>query len=154
MNNLPYRPNVCLIILNNANQVFIGERHKAPDCWQLPQGGAEPEFTLAENALREASEELGVDLEYFEVIKQLTATHVYDFRVIPPFARDLWKGQSQTFWLLRFTGEDRLIDLNRFHPEFQAWKWCAATELLELTEKIRAEGYSKALPELISYLNE
>ncbi len=154
MNNLPYRPNVCLIILNKDNQIFMGERHKAPNCWQLPQGGAEPEFTLSENALREASEELGADQDCFSIIKQLTATHVYDFRVIPPFARDLWKGQSQTFWLLRYTGEDTQIDLNRYHPEFQNWRWCAVSELLEIAENIRVEGYSKALPEIINYLNE
>ena len=154
MNNLPYRPNVCLFILNKKNKLFVGERSKAPNCWQLPQGGVEVGFSLAENALREAAEELGADAELFSVIKQLSATYQYDFRVIPPFARDLWRGQSQTFWMLRYLGEDHQIDLNRHHPEFQDWRWCDVKDLLNIAETIRHEGYGKALPEVLKYLNE
>ena len=155
MNNqdLPYRPNVCLVILNQNNQIFIGERnHNEADHWQLPQGGIEPEGTIAENALREGAEELGVDLDSLTVIKQLEASHCYDFRNPPEYAIGKFRGQEQCFWLLKFNGRDGDIQLDRYEAEFKDWKWCSVEKLLDSTDPIRHDGYKQFIVEVESYI--
>ena len=153
MTNLPYRPNVCLFILNSSSQIFIGLRSGSDTIWQLPQGGVEDDLDLAGNAIREAYEELGADQDKFQIIKQLDARHQYDFRTTPDFAKGVYRGQDQTFWLLSFSGEDSEIDLNRYTPEFKEWCWMDHQDFLGKVEKIRHEGYLKALPEVIEYIN-
>jgi putative (di)nucleoside polyphosphate hydrolase len=40
-----------------------------------------------------------------------------------------WRGQRQTWFLARFLGEDRDVDIATPHPEFRAWKWADPAEL-------------------------
>ena len=153
MSSLPYRPNVCLFILNQQLEIFIGLRSHSESIWQLPQGGAEDDLDLASNAIREAYEELGADQSKFQVIKQLSAQHQYDFRVTPDFAKGVFRGQDQTFWLLSYTGVDDESDLNRYTPEFKEWRWVRHEEFIESVEDIRRAGYLKAFPEVVSYIS-
>ena len=47
----------------------------------------------------------------------------------------LWQGrfcgQRQKWFLMRFTGEDRDIDIATEHPEFDRWQWMAPEALIE-----------------------
>ena len=147
MNTLPLRPNVCLLIKNREGKLFLAERAGSPGIWQFPQGGAEPELTLEENALKEAHEELGVGRAKLRVIKQLRATHSYEFDKAPAYAVGKWRGQAQTFWLLEFVGKDEEIDPSR-GGELTKWKWCTITEVKELAEPKRLAGYAAALEEV------
>lgn len=150
MKDLPYRPNVCLLILNHANLLFLGERLGYPGVWQFPQGGVEPQQSLADNAVREACEELGIEANLIVVERQLDTTHQYDFQKPPDYAVDRWRGQAQTFWVLRFLGEDKDINLARYHQELSAYRWCTPEEALKLAEAKRRPGYKKALTEMSS----
>lgn len=152
MNQLPLRPNVCLIIINNDNRIFVGERADNPGHWQFPQGGAEPDLSLEENALREAEEELGASSNCFEVIQQLEATHQYDWETPPDYAVGKWRGQSQTFWLIRFTGDDSEIDLNKHVPEFISWKWVDIDQVQSAVAERRWGGYEAPLKEVKTLL--
>jgi putative (di)nucleoside polyphosphate hydrolase len=147
-----YRENVCLFIINQDNKLFIGERLKEPGIWQLPQGGVEKEFTLEENAIREASEELGASAALFEVLKKFDATHKYDYSVVPNYAQGKFRGQKQTFWLVQFWGDDKDIKLDRFHPEFLSYRWINSNELLTTVEAKRAPGYTAPLKEFETWL--
>ena len=37
-----YRPCVGILLLNDADEIFVGERLDAPEAWQMPQGGIDP----------------------------------------------------------------------------------------------------------------
>ena len=51
---LPYRQNVGLMVLNEAGDVFVGQRKdNNVAAWQMPQGGAEADETPRQAALRE-----------------------------------------------------------------------------------------------------
>src|SRR5262245_38788123 len=102
--SLPFRPNVCMLLLNKDNLIFLGERHGNPGVWQFPQGGVEEGLSLEENVIKELHEEVGADKELFKIIKKLNAKHEYDFRTVPEYAKGVWRGQSQTFWAVRFEG--------------------------------------------------
>ena len=150
--NLPYRPNVCLLIINKEQKLFLGERFGSEGVWQLPQGGVDAGDTAAVAALREAAEELGAAESYFKIVKQLEATHEYDFRNIPDYAVGKWRGQRQTFWLIEFSGSDEDIDLARHHQEFSSFCWCTPAEVRERAEPVRLPGYLAPLAEFEAFL--
>ena len=146
--NLPYRPNVCVIVLNQENLIFVGERISQPGAWQLPQGGREQDSVL-DAALREASEELGVSVDLLEPLIQLETEHYYDFIAPPEFAIGRWRGQHQNFVVLRFLGSEADIDLNRHLPaEFSDYRWCPLVDIPVIVEQRRLTGYLKAFREL------
>ncbi len=153
MAELPYRPNVCMILLNSEGKIFLGERFGEPGVWQLPQGGVETQFSLEENVLRELNEELGAPREAFSIIKKLNATHTYDFLKPPPYAVEKWRGQKQTFWLVRFKGNDTDINFTLHEQEFSSWKWCSVDEVLALAEPKRVAGYKAPLKEVLEFLS-
>ncbi len=147
-NKLPLRPNVCMIVLNQDGLIFLAEREGEAGKWQFPQGGVEPGLTLEENVLKELTEELGAPKANFRIIRKLETTNDYEFLRPPDYAKGLWGGQSQTFWLVEFTGTDSDIDLNAHVPEFMAFQWCSPEEVLKKAETVRVAGYNKALAEI------
>ena len=58
---LPYRPNVGVMLLNPAGLVFVAQRlEQYSEAWQMPQGGIDPGEDARVAALRELEEETGV----------------------------------------------------------------------------------------------
>src|SRR5690606_22260181 len=152
MSSLPFRPNVCLLIINRERKIFLGERQGQPGVWQLPQGGVEPDTSDEENALREAHEELGVDISLLRVVRKFEATHEYDYSNPPSYAIGRFRGQRQTFWLLELTGEDCDINLDRFEPELMSDRWVTVDEVEVLAEPKRLKGYEAPLREFREWL--
>lgn len=144
---LPYRPNVCIILYNREKKVLLGERSNQPGIFQFPQGGVE-DGPLEENVYREIYEELGIERKFIEINKKLDATHRYDFSEIPPYAAGKWRGQEQSFWLVSFIGENVDIQVNTPHPEFMSYRWCAIDEVRMIAEPKRLPGYEAPLKEI------
>src|SRR5688572_27515555 len=125
------------MLVNAEGKAFVGKRidNREGDRWQMPQGGVDPGEALEPAMLRELREETGVRPEQLEVLSQLPEELYYD---LPPELRGkLWggkyRGQRQSWFLVRFTGSDADIDLAAHHdPEFCAWKWVEPEELPEL----------------------
>lgn len=147
MTILPLRPNVCLLIRNSENLLFLGERAGHPGHWQFPQGGVEEEMTLEENALSEAHEELGADPSLFRVVTRLNATYEYEWDDPPRYGKEKWRGQKQTFWIMDFLGKDSDIDLENSDKEFMAYRWCTPEEVIKYAHPIRLKGYLAPLKE-------
>lgn len=152
---LPLRPNVCMLVYNRQGKLFLGERCNKRGHWQLPQGGAEPRYTLRENVIRELREELGVGRRHLGKIKKLQSKHEYEWGKAPQYARGRWRGQKQTFWVIEFTGGDDDIDLDHFkEPEFSSWRWCSVSEVKRRAAPIRRAGYRGALAEFSALKRE
>ena len=60
--NLPYRKNVGLMIINTQKKIFMGQRIKG-GAWQMPQGGIDGKETPEKAAIRELYEETGITKE-------------------------------------------------------------------------------------------
>lgn len=154
MNELPLRPNVCILLCNSEGKLFLGERNGEKAVWQFPQGGVEPDCSVEENVLRELSEEVGAQRRHLSIIKKLNATHSYTFTKTPKYAEGKWRGQTQTFWLVEFTGKDSDIKLDTHEPEFMAWQWCTPEKVRALAEPKRLPGYEAPLLEFEEYLQK
>ena len=153
---LPYRPCVGAMILNAAGLVWIGRRYDAPGdaegrgtWWQMPQGGIDEGEDAAKAVLREVREETGITS--VEVIAELPGWHTYD---LPPglLAKKVWggkyRGQKQKWFALRFTGKDSEVAITPASgpaPEFDAWRWAKASELLDIIVPFKRDVYRAVL---------
>lgn len=148
-----YRPAVGMMILNAENKIFVGQRldNKGP-AWQMPQGGIGPHEDTDQAMLRELEEEIGT--RNVEIIVKSKTWYKYDLPT--EIAARLWngkfKGQKQLWYILRFRGEDKDIDIDTYRPEFSAWKWVEKSELLELAIPFKRELYTTVLEDLWGYV--
>jgi len=134
---LQYRPCVGVMLVNAEGKAFVGKRidNKEGDWWQMPQGGVDPGEDLDAAMLRELGEEAGVKPKHVQIVARLPEELFYDLP--PELQGKLWKGkykgQRQTWYCVRFTGEDSDIVLDAWdHPEFSEWKWVDPELLPEL----------------------
>jgi len=149
MNDLPYRENVCIILLNKENKFFLAERADFPGTWQFPQGGVEKGFSEEENAYKELEEETSVKKENVKFLKILKFVNEYEFHEVPKHFVGKFKGQRQRYYVFEFLGEDLDIDVQSVeHPEFIAWKWVGSDELLSVADPVRIHAYEKVINEL------
>lgn len=152
-----YRLGVGMIILNKDNKVLIGKRidmahTDLASAWQMPQGGIDVGENPGHAVLREMSEEIGTNDVY--LLAQTKEWLHYDFP--KELAATLWGGrfvgQSQLWYLFRFTGKDSDINIQTRHPEFCAWRWEDPKELPNLIVPFKKDLYQKLLIEFSEYL--
>ena len=88
--NLPLRNGVGIVVLNQANKVFVGKRIDNPkNFWQMPQGGIDPGEDYLSAALRELEEETGI--KDVKLIKEIDEILTYE---LPPnLLGIIWKGK-------------------------------------------------------------
>lgn len=73
-----YRPNVGLMVLNHAGDVFMARRvDTRKKGWQMPQGGIDEQEDPYTAALRELQEETGITS--VSLIAESTHWYTYDF---------------------------------------------------------------------------
>ena len=132
-----YRPCVGVMLVNAEGKAFVGKRidNREGDWWQMPQGGIDDGEGIETALLREIWEEVGAKPEHLEIVTQLPDELFYDLP--PELHGKLWggryRGQRQSWFLVRFTGTDADIDLEAHDPpEFCEWKWVEPDELPDL----------------------
>ena len=141
-----YRAGIGIVLVNHKNQVFIGrKRNRTQTFWQLPQGGIELGETPAQAALRELSEETGIT--HADIVHEIPDWIYY--QVPTSIKKSFWKrtfsGQKQKWFLMRFRGTDKEINLkNHSSQEFSAWKWIEFDEILNIAPSFKQESYKKA----------
>ena len=143
---LGYRPCVGVMLVNSEGKAFVGKRidNREGDWWQMPQGGVDEGEELEKALLREVGEEVGARPEHLEIVARLPEDLVYDLP--PELQGKLWggryRGQRQSWYLVRFTGADSDIDLDAHHdPEFCEWRWVDPELLPELIVPFKREVY-------------
>ena len=121
-----YRPNIAAILQDSKGRVLVAERIGIRGSWQFPQGGIDEGEEIIDALRREIREELGLPPQCYEPVRCRNG-YRYEF---PPHHRrnGTWDGQEQTYFLCRFLGNDRDIDLNQPHPEFAAYQWIAPAD--------------------------
>jgi putative (di)nucleoside polyphosphate hydrolase len=145
---LPYRPCVGVMLVNREGRVFAGQRLDSPGpAWQMPQGGIDEGEDPRAAALRELAEETGIPASAVEVVAETAEWIRYDLPVelVPRMWKGRFRGQRQRWFLMRFLGEDGLIDIATADPEFRAWAWVDPAELVERIVPFKRATYAAVL---------
>jgi putative (di)nucleoside polyphosphate hydrolase len=134
---LPYRPCVGIVVFNRDSLAFIGRRIDGPEhvdithAWQMPQGGIDAGEEPWPAALRELHEE--TNIRSVERLGEIAEWLSYDIPadLIGQAWNGRYRGQTQKWFAVRFTGVESEIDVAQpggaHQAEFSAWRW----ELLE-----------------------
>ena len=149
LQKLPMRIGVGVIILNNTNKVFVGKRKDNPiDKWQMPQGGVDKNEGLYSAMRRELYEETSITS--FKLIREIERWLTYE---LPANLKGkIWKGkfrgQKQKWYILRFTGDDKEINVKTKNPEFIDWKWIKIEELPQSIVDFKKKVYEDLVEEI------
>lgn len=160
-----YRKGVGIVLINKENKVFVAQRIDTPDDWQMPQGGIDENEKPEIAVLRELKEEIGInnvtilaatDWLKYEIPKEMLKTVSWG---------NIYCGQEQKWFFLRFNGKDSEINLNfalinkRTHisqinnvisknhiqPEFKDWMWVNYTSLVDLIIDFKKDMYKQII---------
>jgi putative (di)nucleoside polyphosphate hydrolase len=150
--HLPYRPCVGVMLLNARGEAFVARRIDMPsEAWQMPQGGIDEGESPETAAFREMREEIGTDKA--EILGESTTWHDYDLP--PELLGKIWdgryRGQRQKWFVMRFMGRERDIDINTPEPEFLAWKWAPLAQLPDLIVPFKRDLYQRLVTEFAPY---
>ena len=155
MSDLPYRPCAGVMLVNRAGKVFVGQRVDTTlEAWQMPQGGIDPGEDAYTAAIRELGEETGVAPEHVALIAEAPGEFLYDLPedMIGKVWKGKWRGQRQRWFLFRFLGEDRDIDIATEHREFRAWRWSDPADLPTMIVPFKRALYEDVLAAFAPHL--
>ena len=144
-----YRKCVGMMILNNKNEILVGRRLDHPSgYWQMPQGGIDQNEIPEKAVWREMMEEIGTnnaDLIHtssqwlnYEIPKDTLKTLPWGERYV---------GQTQKWFVFRFTGKNTDINVGTENPEFSEWKWTNQNTLTNNAVPFKRNLYEKVLQE-------
>ena len=146
---LPFRTGVGIIVLNKQNKIFVGKRKDNPgDKWQMPQGGVDEGEDYITAMKRELLEETSI--QNIEIIKEIDKIYQYELpeNLIGIIWKGKYRGQKQKWFITRFLGEEKEINLNTKHAEFIDWKWIEPKLLPEVIVNFKKDLYLNLLKEI------
>jgi putative (di)nucleoside polyphosphate hydrolase len=144
-----YRRCVGMMILNNKNEILVGRRLDHPSgYWQMPQGGIDLDENPEEAVWREMMEEIGTN--------NASLIHISDNWLNYDIPKDTleklpwgktYVGQTQKWFVFRFTGQDSDINVSTDNPEFSEWKWSKYESLVNKIVPFKREIYKRIINE-------
>ena len=152
--DLPLRTGVGIIVLNKNDKVFVAKRiDNAKNFWQMPQGGVDEGEDFLKAAYRELEEETSI--KSVELIKELDGTITYELpkRLLGIIWRGKYKGQKQKWFLMRFLGEEKEINIKTKNPEFLEWKWIELDQITELVVDFKLHVYTELKEKVRKIIN-
>ncbi len=148
---LPLRIGVGIILLNEKNKVFVGKRIDNPSkFWQMPQGGVDKNESTLNAAKRELEEETGI--KSVEIIKELDEWLIYLLpkNLLGKIWKGKYRGQKQKWFIMKFIGKEKEINIKTKNPEFLDWKWINRENLTGVVVNFKINIYKKLTEVLIS----
>ena len=151
---LPLRTGVGIVVLNKQNKIFVGKRKDNPgDKWQMPQGGVDEGEDYITAMKRELFEETSI--QNIKIIKEIEKIYQYELpeNLVGIIWKGKYRGQKQKWFITRFLGEEKEINLNTKHAEFIDWKWIEPKFLPEVIVNFKKDLYINLLKEINLVIN-
>ena len=151
---LPLRLGVGVVVLNNENRVFVGKRKDDPiNKWQMPQGGVNNGEKLIDAMKRELEEETGI--RSIEILKEIDGWQEYELpsNLLGKIWRGKFRGQKQKWFVVKFLGNDKEINLEKDKPEFIEWQWIDIDSLPGVIVDFKKKVYENLLPKIKATIN-
>ena len=152
--DLPLRVGVGIIVLNKENKIFVAKRiDNSKNFWQMPQGGVNEGEEFIDAAYRELAEETSI--KNVTLIKELDGTLTYELpdHLLGIIWKGKYKGQKQKWFLMRFIGEEKEIDIKTKNPEFLDWKWINIDEITETVVNFKFHVYQELKEKIKRIIN-
>ena len=152
--DLPLRSGVGIVLLNKQNKVFVAKRIDNPkNFWQMPQGGIDEGEDYLSAAYRELKEETSITK--VELIKELDGfiTYLLPDHLLGIIWKGKYKGQKQKWFIMKFTGEDKEINIQTKKPEFLEWKWIELEALTEIVVDFKLHVYKELKEKIGKIIN-
>jgi putative (di)nucleoside polyphosphate hydrolase len=150
------------MVLNDQGRVFVGRRIDGPEhvdlthVWQMPQGGLDPGEEPFPAALRELYEE--TNIKSVEHLGEIQEWLTYDIprEIVGQAWKGKYRGQTQKWFALRFTGEESEIDIahpagGAHSPEFVEWRWASMRNLPDLVVPFKRKVYERVVREFAKF---
>ena len=142
--NLPLRSGVGIVVINKHNKVFVAKRIDNPkNFWQMPQGGVDDKEDYLTAAYRELEEETSI--KNVELIKEFDGYITYDLpdHLLGIIWKGQYRGQKQKWFLMKYLGEDKDINIKTKKPEFFDWKWVDLDKITDLVVDFKLHVYKE-----------
>ena len=152
--NLPLRDGVGIVLLNEENKVFVAKRIDNPkNFWQMPQGGIDSGEDYLNAAYRELEEETSI--KNVELIKELDGTTTYELpdHLLGIIWKGKYRGQKQKWFLMKFFGDDKEINVKTKNPEFLEWKWIDINLITEVVVDFKLHVYKELKEKIKTIIN-
>ncbi len=141
---LPLRTGVGIVLLNHQNKVFVAKRIDNPNIfWQMPQGGVDKGENLLNAAKRELKEETSI--KSVKLIKEFDGWIKYSLpsKLIGKVWKGEYSGQKQKWFVMKFLGNDKEINIKTKNPEFFEWKWTHIDKITDYVVDFKLHVYKE-----------
>tara|TARA_B110000438_G_scaffold302921_1_gene362277 strand:+ start:5742 stop:6221 length:480 start_codon:yes stop_codon:yes gene_type:complete len=151
---LPLRKGVGIILLNSENKIFVGKRIDNPEkFWQMPQGGINENENFYQAAKRELEEETSV--KNVKLIKELNKwlTYYLPQNLVGKIWKGKYVGQKQKWFIMKFLGDDKEINVKTKNPEFLEWKWIEIDKITDVVVDFKLNIYKEVKEKVKEIIN-
>jgi putative (di)nucleoside polyphosphate hydrolase len=152
--SLPLRSGVGIVVLNKDDKVFVAKRlDNLKNFWQMPQGGVDDGEDYLAAAFRELKEETSI--KNVKLIKELDG--LIDYELPNHLLGIIWKGkyrgQRQKWFLMKFVGEDKEINIKTKNPEFCEWRWIDLENITDVVVDFKLHVYEDVKKKVKEIIN-
>ena len=119
----------------------------------MPQGGVDDNENLLYAANRELKEETSV--ESVKLIKEIDNWLSYELpkNLLGKIWKGKYRGQKQKWFIMRFIGNEKEINIKTKNAEFKEWKWIDVNQLTNIVVSFKLDVYKSIVKELNILLN-